>query len=180
MPMIKTTAVLALALVAASCSCGRKAPVDAETVAAAPGATPVAASAGAAPAATEPAAASLAAREATAMRGAVDVVQRYLARLGGADWAAADAEWAYRRQPAPSEEAGLRALLPARSMRIQTGRPRALDDEAVPAFVEVPVTLRVDTASDGAQRYDGWYRVRWNPVQREWELVAASVKPAIR
>lgn len=182
MPIRSILAALALPLLAVSCSCERRAPGDDDALRAREPAASASMLVRRAPAdaPADAAAAALQARRAAALHAAVDVVQRYLARLGGADRSAADVLWAYRRQPAPSEEAGLRALLPARAMRIQNGTPRVLDDEAVPTHVEVPVTLRVDTAAEGSQRYDGWYRVRWNPVQQEWELVAAAVRPAIR
>lgn len=124
--------------------------------------------------------AGTAAHRSAALHEAVDVVQRYLAAAGSADWPKADALWGYRRAPAPGEEGGLRALMPPRAMRIENQTPRMLDAEPVPAYIEVPVRLRID-GQDGVQhRYAGWYRLRRNPVEQRWELTSASVSAQMR
>lgn len=173
----------ALTLLAVSCTCARdEDATDVATRAPDPrgGGHAEAPRARPAPAAAAPATGATDAARNAAIYGAVDVVQRYLARLGGTDRTAADAMWAYRRHPTADEEGGLRALLPARAMKIRNGTPRVLDSEPVPTFLEIPVTLRIDGRDGGRHDFSGWYRLRRNPVEQRWELVAASVSPAIR
>jgi hypothetical protein len=171
----------ALCLLAVSCSCGRDGEVSATSDASEGDALREVPSARPAPGRTAaPSASSHAAARTQALAGAADAVQRYLNLAGTADWKAADALWAYRRQPAAGEEGGFRALMPPRALQIRNGVPRVLDEEAVPAFVEVPVTLRIDGADGRRHRFAGWYRLRANPVEQRWELVAASVAPEIR
>lgn len=170
-----------LALTAVSCSCDHDEADDARRRSADAMETPATPT----PPAPEDTAAladvqALETRRATALRDAGGVVQRYLTFAGGADWKAADALWAYRRTPSASEEAGIRTVLPARAMRVQSGPPRPLDAEPVPAYVEVPVKLRIDQKEGPQLRYTGWYRLRRNGVEQEWELIAASLSPEIR
>lgn len=114
------------------------------------------------------------------LQAAGDVVQRYLATVGSGDWQKADALWGYRRGPAHGDEGGLRALMPPRSMRIDTSAPRALDQEPSPGYAEVPVRLRIDDQAGVQHRYVGWYRLGRNAVEQRWELTAASVSAEMR
>lgn len=113
-----------------------------------------------------------------ALRAAVEVVQRYLAALGGDDRAAADAFWVDGRVPAASGEADLRALSGLRGLRIENGTPRPLDRETPPTALEVPVRLRAGLAVGGVQRYAGWYRVRRRVADGGWEISGASITRA--
>lgn len=116
----------------------------------------------------------------TALWDAADVVQRYLALLGGGDVAAAQALWSPQRSPRAHEEAGLRGMAPIRALRSQTGAARVLDDPAAPANVEIPVTVRATTATGERLEFAGWYRLRRNAISGRWEITAASINPRLR
>ena len=119
-------------------------------------------------------------RRRAAMRESVSVVHQYLQRVSQREFEQADALWAYRRSPGPGEESGLRALGDVRVMRIDNDPPVALDDEPVPATVEVPVRLLATLPDNRQARFTGHYRVRRNPVEGRWELTGASLQPVLR
>jgi hypothetical protein len=170
---------LALLLVA-SCSCGRDPKaieagnVDRASAPGAPSRRPDAADA------AMLAAEAQAKARTSALWGAADAVQRYLGHAGAGKWTEADRLWARNRAPRAHEEAGLRSLAPLRALRSQTGAPRVLDAEPVPASVEIPVDIRVTTKTGETLRYEGWYRLRRDPVELRWLITAASIHPRLR
>lgn len=111
-----------------------------------------------------------------ALYAAVATLQSYLAALGGDDRASADAFWAGGRPPRDSREADLRNLQDLRGFRIENGRPEALDSEAVPRALEIPVELRVSVANGPLRRYRGWYRMRRAVADNRWEITSASME----
>lgn len=114
-----------------------------------------------------------------AIQDAVSTLHRYLTDLGGADRAKADRYWSGGR-PADAGEADLRTLGAGardvlRALRIENGAPKALDGAAVPAALEIPVTLRASLAGAPAQRYRGWYRLRRKITGEGWEITSAGI-----
>lgn len=118
------------------------------------------------------------ARRNEAFREGVAVVNAYLRHAGAGERAEAELLWAARRLPPDAEEAGLRTW-PLHALRYENDIPRALDAEAVPASLEVPVRLRATLQDGSTQRYTGWYRVRRNAVAARWELTAAALRPVL-
>jgi hypothetical protein len=110
-----------------------------------------------------------------ALYAAVATLQRYLAALGGEDRAQADAFWVGDRPPADSHEADLRMIENLRGLRIENGRPKALDSQPVPSALEIPVELRVSVEGEPLRRYRGWYRLRRAVADGGWEISSASV-----
>ena len=149
------------------------------------GSAPAGASTAPAPTAAHPAGgdtanAAAAQRRRQAMRASIDAVHGYLQAVGKGEFEQADAYWAYRRSPSTGEESGLRTLSNLRSLRIDNRPPVALDEDPVPATVEVPVRLVATLSDRQVIRLDGWYRVRRNPVEDRWELYGASLRPVLR
>ncbi len=187
---LRSTALLAAALALASWMSGcadRNPPPatpavsdDALGGSGAAGAATASAPARANPADDDTADAATAQRRREAMRASIDAVHGYLQAVGKGEFEQADAYWAYRRSPSPGEESGLRTLANLRSLRIDNRPPVALDDEPVPATVEVPVRLVATLPDQQVVRLDGWYRVRRNPVEDRWELYGASLRPVLR
>ncbi len=110
-----------------------------------------------------------------AMYVVVATLQRYLAAVGGQDWAKADPLWSNDQPPAQSGEADLRTLADLQALRIQNGTPKALDAEPVPNALEIPVQLRASFKHGGGRRYEGWYRLRRNVADGSWEITSASI-----
>lgn len=158
----------------AGCSCQRDADETQATVSTpAPAPTPGATT----PAVDEAAIQALARlqdQRYAAFAGAATTVQSYLAAVGGQDWKQADGFWVNARPG--SGEADLRSLAKLQSLRIENDTPVALDKEAVPKSLEVPVTLRAIFKNDQPmQRYRGWYRVRQKVSGEGWEITSASI-----
>ena len=124
--------------------------------------------------------AALAERRRSEMRASVSVVHQYLQRVSKREFEQADELWAYRRSPAAGEESGLRALGDVRVMRIDNDPPVPMDEEPIPAAVEVPVRLLATFPDNRQARFSGYYRVRRNPVEGRWELIGASLQPVLR
>lgn len=105
---------------------------------------------------------------------ATSAVQSYLAAVGAQDWKKADVFWTNQRPG--SGDADLRALKKVHALRIENDTPEALDKEAVPKALEVPVNLRA-SFQDGQpmRRYRGWYRVRKKVSGEGWEITSASI-----
>lgn len=160
------------------CSCGRES--DREPV----GATPTSVAAPAAPAgpalapAPDPEALVAQERATAALMAAVSTVHAYLAALTSRDMARADGFWLGGRPPADADDGSLRAIADLRSAQIRNGRARALDAEAPPRAIEVPIRLRVHTDS-GSRRIEGWYRVAADPSGEGWVITAASLQPVL-
>ena len=111
---------------------------------------------------------------------AVSTLHRYLAALGGADRAKADAFWTGKTPPAASGEADLRSLKDLHSFRIENGTPKPLDSESVPNALEIPVELRANLQGQPLRRYRGWYRMRRAVADGGWEITSASITPVTR
>lgn len=114
-----------------------------------------------------------------ALYAAVATLQRYLAALGSEDRAKADAFWAGDRPPADTHEADLRTLQNLRGLRIENGRPKALDSQPVPSALEIPVELRAGFEDGPMRRYRGWYRLR-RTGDGSWKITSASVDVGAR
>lgn len=114
-----------------------------------------------------------------ALYAAVATLQRYLTALGGDDRAKADAFWAGDQPPADTHEADLRTLQNLRGLRIENGRPKALDSQPVPSALEIPVELRAGFEDGPMRRYSGWYRLR-RTGDGSWKITSASVDVVAR
>lgn len=114
-----------------------------------------------------------------ALYAAVATLQRYLAALGGDDRAAADAFWDGDGPPDETHEADLRSLRRLRGLRIENGRPKALDSQPVPSALEIPVELRAGFEDGPMRRYRGWYRLR-RGGDGDWRITSASVDAVAR
>ncbi len=114
-------------------------------------------------------------RRNSAMQEAVAALHQYLTALGGDDRHGADAFWASGKPPARSGEADLRTLEGLHALRIQNGRPTAMDSEPVPNALEIPVELRASFDDGPARRYRGWYRLRRAVADGSWEITSASI-----
>lgn len=110
-----------------------------------------------------------------AIRDAVSTLHRYLTALGTGDAAKSDPFWSGGRPPRTRNEADLPALDGLRSLRIENGTPRALDDLALPEALEIPVTLRAGMKDAPGRRYEGYYRLRRTLDKRGWELTSARI-----
>lgn len=109
-----------------------------------------------------------------AFSGAASAVQSYLAAVGARDWKKADVFWVNAKPG--SGEADLRSLKKLQSLRIENDTPEALDKEAVPKSLEVPVNLRANfEGGEPMRRYRGWYRVRQKVSGDGWEITSASL-----
>lgn len=124
--------------------------------------------------AADAASAAVARRRTEAIYAAIGTLQRYLAALGSDDRIKADAFWADARA-SPSGESDLRTLKALRELRIETGTPKPLDADDVPAALEIPVNLRVSVKGAPMARYAGWYRLRRAVSGDRWEITSASV-----
>lgn len=125
------------------------------------------------PAPTSAAAPAMTPAQADAMIAAADTVQRYLQLAGQDRRDEADALWA--RAPDPGREGGLRALLPARALRIRNEEPDILDGGASPRRVGVPVRVTL-TANDGrAYAFSGRYVVERAASGADWRIVDADL-----
>ena len=111
-------------------------------------------------------------RRDASLRSAVSTVQRYLTALGE-DQARADTFWAGGRPPPGTREADLRTLTELRALRIENGSPVALDSQAVPDAVEIPVELRISTRNAPLRHYQGWYRLR--RAGDGWQITSAAI-----
>ena len=111
-----------------------------------------------------------------AAQAAAATLHAYLGALPAADRTRADAYWAGGDPGRTPGDAALRAIPGLRSMRIQNAPPVALDRESPPRAYEIPVDLRLDTAS-GPARMRGAYRMRTRIDGRGWEITSASLQP---
>jgi hypothetical protein len=109
---------------------------------------------------------------------AASTLHAYLGALPAADRSRADAFWSGGAPGTPADDALLRGIEGLRSMHIQNEAPQALDRESPPRAFEVPVRLRLDTAT-GPVRVQGWYRLRAKVDGRGWEITSASLDPIV-
>lgn len=172
-------AVLLVCAFAGVRSCGRDAASDAGAATATTGDEDGAASAGAAAEAEAAELRERIRRHDEALYAAVATLQRYLAALGGDDRAKADAYWDGDGPPEDTHEADLRSLEQLRGLRIENGKPKALDSQPVPAALEIPVELRAGFEDGPMRRYRGWYRLR-RSGDGSWKITSASVDAVAR
>ena len=109
---------------------------------------------------------------------AVATLHAYLGALPGSDRTRADAYWSGSGPGKPADDSVLRQLPDLRAMRIESGRSLPLDQEQPARAWEVPVQLRLDTAS-GPFRLHGWYRLRARVDGHGWEITSARLDPVI-
>lgn len=130
-----------------------------------------------APAATsiDPAAAAALRRRNEAIQAAVSTLHRYLTALGTGDRAKSDPFWSGGTPPNVTHESDLRGLEALRSLRIENGNPKARDGEPIPHALEIPVELRASVAKGPARRYRGYYRLRSQLDNTQWEITSASI-----
>lgn len=114
-----------------------------------------------------------------AFSGAASTVHAYLADVAGGDPVRANRWWAGSDPGTPPGDALLRGPAPVRSMKINTGVGRALDGEAPPRAVEVPVRLRLDRGDGRLQRVQGHYWLRARIHGDGWEITSASLQPEL-
>lgn len=168
-------------LILHGCSCQQHPPVTD------PSASAEAAAAEAAPASdhddasasppTAPAAAAPSAVAADALD-EPSVVHRYVSALAQGDLAGADALWTGGSPGGHPDDAALRALPDFRGLRIKTGAPLARDTAEPSRLREVPVQIRVSTAT-GTLRFEGWYRLQPRVDGSGWEIHGASIQPVL-
>ncbi len=109
------------------------------------------------------------------LKNAVGTLHRYLTALGTGDPAKSDPFWSGGKPPRTRNEADLPLLEGLRSLRIENGAPRALDDLPAPESLEIPITLRAGMKGAPARRYEGYYRLRSTLDKQGWELTSARI-----
>ncbi len=109
------------------------------------------------------------------LQDAVGTLHRYLTALGTGDPAKSDPFWSGGEPPRTRNEADLPRIDGLRSLRIENGAPRALDDLPAPESLEIPVTLRAGMKDAPARRYEGYYRLRSTLDKQGWELTSARI-----
>lgn len=167
-----------LALTFVGCSCQRQAEPDASVAPPAP--APVDETATRAQAADAQREQARNQQRLDAMTEAVDELHQYLQQLGSGKREQANEHWAYQRLPRGNEEADLRTLDNLRAIRIENDTPKQIDQEALPELLEIPVDLRVSLHDGENRRYKGWYRMKRNPVDRRWQLIAVSIAVVLK
>lgn len=172
--------VFLLPLLFAGCSC-QPDPPPTDTPASAAAADPTASSAEAAPAqgdglaTTAPPVLSAVAADATTE---TITVRNYIYALLGSDRKSADAFWSGGHTSARPDDAVLRNIPQLRNLRVDTDTPIARDTAQPSRLREVPVRIRAITA-EGTFRYTGWYRLQPRPDGSGWEILSASLQPAL-
>ena len=106
------------------------------------------------------------------------VVHRYVTAVAQGDLATADAQWTGGSPGGHPDDAALRALPDFRGLRIKTGAPIALDTSTPSRLREVPVQIRVSTAT-GTLHFQGWYRLQPRVDGSSWEIHGASIQPVL-
>lgn len=166
--------VVALLLIA-GCSCQRNAEQSQEEAAVAEAATPKQEQVPLAqpdqPAETRPS-------EKATYAQAASTLHSYLRVVAAKQWGEADGYWTGGKAPSQPGDASVRAVPDLRSMRIQNGSPKPLDQESPARSIEIPVTLRVRETT-GITEISGWYRMRRKVKEDGWEITSASLRPAL-
>lgn len=106
------------------------------------------------------------------------VVRAYAGHLLRRDFEKADASWMVAPPPGRADDAALRALRDVRDLRISTEPPQARDQQRPTHLIEVPVRVRVLTATT-TLRYSGWYRLVPDPRRSGWLIQAARLQPVL-
>ncbi|MBT2766234.1 hypothetical protein J7J08_01115 [Stenotrophomonas sp. ISL-67] len=113
--------------------------------------------------------------------GAVDegtTVRNYMYALLDSDRRASDAYWSGGRTSTRPDDAVLRDIQDLRNLRVDTDSPIARDTAQPSRLREVPVRVRAITAT-GTFRVQGWYRLQPRPDGSGWEILSASLQPAL-
>lgn len=106
------------------------------------------------------------------------VVRTYAGHLLRRDFDKADASWMVAPPPGRADDAALRLLRDVRDLRISTEPPQARDQQRPTHLIEVPVRVRVLTATT-TLRYSGWYRLVPDPQRNGWLIQAARLQPVL-
>ncbi|MCS4229927.1 hypothetical protein EDF77_3189 [Stenotrophomonas maltophilia] len=106
------------------------------------------------------------------------VVRTYAGHLLRRDFDQADASWMVAPPPGRADDAALRSLRDVRDLRISTEPPQARDQQRPTHLIEVPVRVRVLTATT-TLRYSGWYRLVPDPQRNGWLIQAARLQPVL-
>ena len=109
---------------------------------------------------------------------AASTLHAYLRAVAAKQWGEADGYWTGGKAPSQPGDASVRAVPDLRSMRIQNGSPKPLDQESPARSIEIPVTLRVRETT-GITEINGWYRMRRKVREDGWEITSASLQPAL-
>jgi len=106
------------------------------------------------------------------------VVRTYAGHLLRRDFDKADASWMVAPPPGRADDVALRSLRDVRDLRISTEPPQARDQQRPTHLIEVPVRVRVLTATT-TLRYSGWYRLVPDPQRSGWLIQAARLQPVL-
>jgi hypothetical protein len=109
---------------------------------------------------------------------AASTLHAYLRVIAAKQWNEADSYWTGGKAPSQPGDMSIRAAQDLRSMRIQNGSPKPLDNESPARSIEIPVTLRVRETT-GITEINGWYRLRRKVGGDGWEITSASLQPAL-
>ncbi len=109
---------------------------------------------------------------------AASILHAYLRAVAAKQWSEADGYWTGGKAPSQPGDASVRAAQDLRSMRIQNGSPKPLDQESPARSIEIPVTLHVRETT-GITEINGWYRMRRKVRDDGWEITSASLQPAL-
>lgn len=105
-------------------------------------------------------------------------VRNYIYALLGSDRKSSDAFWSGGHTSARPDDAVLRSIPQLRNLRLDTESPIARDTAQPSRLREVPVRIRAITA-EGTFRYTGWYRLQPRADGSGWEILSASLQPAL-
>ena len=105
-------------------------------------------------------------------------VRNYIYALLGSDRKSSDAFWSGGHTSARPDDAVLRSIPQLRNLRVDTDIPIARDTAQPSRLREVPVRIRAITA-EGTFHYTGWYRLQPRPDGSGWEILGASLQPAL-
>lgn len=167
---------LAMTLLIGGCSCNRQPDAQAASQAAAPESPPTKPVDGDSIAQAAQAQAPTAPADSAAQ--AASTLHAYLAEVAGKNWGKADAYWSGGKPPPRADDFAVRGIDDLRSMRINNGTPKPLDQESPPQAVEIPVVLRV-RKDTGVYEINGWYRLRRKVSGDGWEITSASMQPSM-
>lgn len=106
------------------------------------------------------------------------VVRTYAGHLLRRDFDKADASWMVAPPPGRADDVALRSLRDVRDLQISTEPPQARDQQRPTHLIEVPVRVRVLTATT-TLRYSGWYRLVPDPQRSGWLIQAARLQPVL-
>lgn len=109
---------------------------------------------------------------------AASTLHAYLRAIAAKQWGEADGYWTGGKAPSQPGDASVRAVQDLRSLRIQNGSPKPLDQESPARSIEIPVNLRIGKTT-GITEINGWYRMRRKVRADDWEITSASLQPAL-